>query len=213
MKEKSTNSRWTKYYEGQGEPAPQEILLTAIAQFGPSRSNQPPRYAIDLGCGKGITTLALLQCGWQVLAIDKEEIAIALLHARIPENHQTHLTTQQSSFETVTLPPNDLINASYSLSFCHPEHFPAFWNQLSQSIRPGGRFVGQLFGERDTWTSNPTMTFFSRTQAERLFTNAFEIESFREEERDGPSVSGPKHWHVFHMVARKRLKAALDNHD
>ena len=51
------------------------------------------------------------------------------------------------------------------------------------------------------------MTAFSRTQAEGLFTNIFEIESFQEEEKDGPSGSGPKHWHVFHITARKRLKA------
>lgn len=206
MTEKATKSRWAKYYEGQGEHPPRKILLEAIAQFSPLPPNSPPRYAIDLGCGKGIETLALLEAGWQVLAIDQEDAAIALLQSRIPTHHQANLTIQQSSFETVTLSPNDLIHASYSLPFCHPEHFSDFWAQLSQSIRPGGRFVGQLFGERDTWAAVPKMTFFSRTQAEALLTDTFEIESFQEEEKDGPSGSGPKHWHVFHIVARKLPK-------
>ena len=139
MTEKSTNSRWTKYYEGQGESAPQASLLAAIAQFAPSPPDSPPLYAIDLGCGKGIETLALLKAGWQVLAIDKEEAAIALLQSRIPENYQTHLTTKQSRFETVTLPPNDLIHASYSLPFCIQNTSQPFGtSSVNRFVRVGG---------------------------------------------------------------------------
>ena len=34
----------------------------------------------------------------------------------------------------------------------------------------------------------------------------FEVEMLRIEERDDPpEVRAPKHWHLFHVVARKRL--------
>lgn len=32
----------------------------------------------------------------------------------------------------------------------------------------------------------------------------FEIEGLREQDEDGEAVSGPKHWHVLHIIARKR---------
>ena len=34
--------------------------------------NLPPKQAIDLGCGAGRDTIALLKNNWEVLAIDKE---------------------------------------------------------------------------------------------------------------------------------------------
>jgi hypothetical protein len=45
------------------------------------------------------------------------------------------------------------------------------------------------------------MTSFSRAEAEKLF-EGWTIERFEEEENEGEACSGPKHWHVFHVVAR-----------
>jgi hypothetical protein len=33
--------------------------------------------------------------------------------------------------------------------------------------------------------------------------DGFEIERFEEEEKDGEACSGPKHWHLFHVLARR----------
>jgi hypothetical protein len=37
----------------------------------------------------------------------------------------------------------------------------------------------------------------------RAVFDGWELERFDEEENDGEACSGPKHWHVFHAVARK----------
>ena len=34
--------------------------------------------------------------------------------------------------------------------------------------------------------------------------HAFEVRLLQEKDEDGPAVSGPKHWHVFHVIASKR---------
>ena len=71
------------------------------------------------------------------------------------------------------------------------------------SLRPGGRFAGQLFGERDSWAVRAGMTFHSREQAEARLAG-FEVELFDEEEDDSTTVRGEaKHWHIFHVVVRK----------
>jgi hypothetical protein len=47
------------------------------------------------------------------------------------------------------------------------------------------------------------MTHLTRQEAEPLLTG-LEVEMFREEEEDAVTPRGsPKHWHVFHIVARK----------
>lgn len=46
------------------------------------------------------------------------------------------------------------------------------------------------------------MTFRDARAAKELF-DGLEVESFEEEEEDGEAFDGPKHWHVFHVIARE----------
>ncbi len=72
------------------------------------------------------------------------------------------------------------------------------------AIRAGGRSSGQLFGNRDEWSGEGDMSFHERSKAEALF-RGFELERFDEVEEDSTTAIGePKHWHVYHVVARRR---------
>jgi hypothetical protein len=46
------------------------------------------------------------------------------------------------------------------------------------------------------------MTFQTREQVDALFAE-FDVHVLREQDEDGSAVSGPKHWHVFHVIAAK----------
>ena len=47
------------------------------------------------------------------------------------------------------------------------------------------------------------MTFLERTEAEAML-DGLDVEMFEEEEADGFTPRGnAKHWHIFHVVARK----------
>ena len=192
---------WTTYYNARSGRPPRPLLLNALGRFHDDPSG-PPRQAIDLGCGEGSDSLALLQRGWHVLAIDREPEAIARLRANVPEALQPQLQTTIAAFEEVALPTADLIYASYSLPFCEPAHFTSLWHKIETAVCKGGRFVGQLFGDRDTWTTNGQMTFLTERETHALFTN-FTLEFIQEIDEDGQAVSGPKHWHYFDIIARK----------
>ena len=74
---------------------------------------------------------------------------------------------------------------------------------MRATLRPGGRFCGQLFGPRDEWAPAADMTFLTREQVEQLL-DGWEIERLDELEQDGHTAVGkPKHWHLFHVVARR----------
>jgi tellurite methyltransferase len=197
---------WTTFYEATQERKPYQALVKAITLFADKKGEAAASFAIDLGCGAGSDTLALLDYGWHVLAIDKQPEAISRLLARATSNQQVRLQTQVISFEEVVLPPADLVNASFSLPFCPPHHFDQFWAKIVCSLRPGGCFVGQFFGEHDDWARNPAMTFHTAAQIEQLLAG-FEVEFFKEVDEDGQTAVGhAKHWHVFSIVARR-----LDN--
>lgn len=194
-------TRWKAYYEKRKDSPPRPLLLDAMARFDNS-AHQGERLAIDLGCGVGTDTLALLQQGWHVLAIDREAEAITRLQAKVPAVYQLQLQTAVVAFEGLTLPTADLVYAGYSIPFCQPTHFDSLWQQIDEAVRPGGRFVGQLFGDRDDWASRLEMTFFSEREALSLLAE-FELELFHEVDEDGKAVSGPKHWHYFDIIARR----------
>jgi len=188
---------WTEYYDENEDRAPREILLDVLDAFG-SEEHQ----AVDLGCGSGIDTLAMLERGWSVFAIDAEEEAIRRVRKRVASSLTPRLRTLVSRMEEVELPPTDLVWAGFSLFFCHPDRFGEVWQRVRRAIRPAGRFAGELLGDRDTWAPEGDTSAFTIDEARALF-EGFELERFEEEEEDGEACSGPKHWHVFHAVARR----------
>ena len=187
---------WDEYYQKIQGRKPRQLLLDALEKF------QAPLHAIDLGCGDGTESAVLLEHGWHVLAIDGEPAAIKRLVGKVSEENRAHLQTQIAKFKDVVLSPAELIHASLSIPFCEPEYFDELWNKIVAAIKPGGRFAGQFFGIRDSWAVNKDMTFHTEEQV-RARCAPFEIESFHEMDEDGNATSGPKHWHMFTVIARK----------
>jgi SAM-dependent methyltransferase len=177
--------------------------MKVLSLFDLEASNVGQRFAVDLGCGAGRDTFELLRRGWQVLAVDNHVSALAFVRSNVPLKHRTRLKTRLSSFETVRLPTCDLINGSYSLPFCRPECFDAFWRRVLASLRSGGRLAGHLFGIHDEWASSTDMTFHTALQV-KILLSEMETEFLEEKEWKGTTASGKrKHWHVFSIVARK----------
>lgn len=195
------NSGWENYYQKMQGRAPRQVLLDVLDKFEKETSINS-RNAIDLGCGAGNETVVLLEHGWNVLAIDGDPGGIKRLMENVSKVDRSRLQTQVAKFEQVSLRATDLIHASLSLPFCHPDHFPVLWSKIVNAIQPGGRFAGHFFGVRDSWANEPDMTFHTEDQVRALFED-FEFESFQEIDEDGTATSGPKHWHLFTVIARK----------
>jgi tellurite methyltransferase len=169
-------------------------LLEALARFPQAGS------AVDLGCGDGRDAIELLRRGWSVLAIDAEPSAVERLRAR---GDFPGLTTLCRRFEDAEWAAVDLVNASFALPLCPADRFPALWQRIVASLNPGGRFAGQLYGPRDEWADRAGMTHLDRAAVERLL-DGLAVELFEEEESDAVTPRGkPKHWHIFHIIARR----------
>lgn len=193
---------WSDYYKAKSLAGkPRDTLIGTVELF--RKESKTPAMAVDLGCGSGNDTAFLVENGWKVIALDAEQTAKTYLFDKVPENKHDQVTYVVSKFEDFLFPHNvDLINASYSLPFCSPDKIDDVMQRITSAISSGGRFCGQFFGLKDSWTKDSTMVFHSRERVENYFKD-FVIESIQEEEKDGPSGSGPKHWHLYHIIAKK----------
>jgi tellurite methyltransferase len=196
-------SPWLEHYKATAGHSPSDTLTKALALFEGETQSKKLRFAIDLGCGGGKDTFELLRRGWRVLAVDSEPEIIQWINSTVSPKYRARLRTRVAFFEQLRLPKCDLINASYGLPFCPPNQFDSLWRKIVASIPTGGRFAGHLFGIRDEWSKDADKTFHTIQQIDNLLCE-FEIEHFREKEREGTTASGRgKHWHVFSIVARK----------
>ena len=199
------DSGWVKYYSATEGRPPRPTLLAALDRFAGEGVRGT---AADLGCGDGRDTIEMLRRGWRVIAIDSEPVALERLRARPDLPAAAQLDLRGETFEAAEWGKVDLVNASFALPFCPPPAFAALWRKIDASIVAGGRFAGQLCGPRDSWAErgldDRPVTFHDEAAARALFAK-YAIELFEIEETDSVTPRGEaKHWHLFHVVAKKR---------
>ncbi|BCJ44176.1 methyltransferase [Actinoplanes ianthinogenes] len=184
---------WARYNAGQGDREPRETLRRALDLAG----RETGRTAVDLGCGAGRETRALLDGGWRVHAYDSEPTMLSATDRTHPA-----LTAHLLGFEQITeLPPADLVYAGYALPYQSRASFDRLWTLIRAALRPGGLVAVDLFGVHDAWAGTPGMTFLTAAEATALATG-LTVEHWHEEDEVGPAFGGPKHWHVFELIAR-----------
>ncbi len=195
--------QWMQYHQAGGERPPRPTLMRALDYYAQDPHPLPP-FAVDVGCGDGRDTAELLRQGWRVVAIAGEPEVIARLRQH-PDLDRTYLETRVQRLEDLTLPPDvTLVNASFCLPFCPPEHFPDLWEEIIAALSVGGRFCGQLLGEQDSWAVYTDINNHNRDEVDQLLI-PFDIEWLDEENQLGQTALGEdKHWHIFNIVARKR---------
>ncbi|MHA7222896.1 class I SAM-dependent methyltransferase [Arthrobacter sp. RHLT1-20] len=199
MESLAGNKVWADYNAAQATRPVRSLCLDAMALAGPGTG----RLAIDLGCGAGKETLALLENGWRVYAVDSLPDTRERLLRIAPADTDGRLSIEVRAFQDLrALPPADLIFAGYSLPFIRPEHFEGFWRMLLTSLLPAGIIAVNLFGDRDSWADITEWNFHTDVEARQLF-DGLEILKFEVCDDDGQSFRGPKHWHIFDVIARR----------
>jgi SAM-dependent methyltransferase len=190
---------WANYAEGTAGREPMEFLGRALEVT--DGNTGAGRVAVDLGCGAGNETMALLERGWLVHAVDAEPRAIEILRSRVPANLLDRLSTEVNLFHEAELPRSDLVFASLSLPFAARDLERSIEVAIG-ALKPEGWFVGVFFGHNDTWAGEDDVATVDVADIETMFMD-FEDLDIDSREFDGPSGAGPKHWH-WHLVSARQ---------
>ena len=181
---------WPGYFQSVLGKGARETLVAALDAFGTEGFNAG--FGVDIAAGEGRDTLEMLRRGWKVVATDGHPEAFPLLWSRVPPEWKPRLTAHEVDFAEMAVPECDLVNASFALPFCKREHLTGLWERIVAAIRPGGRFAGQFFGDRDSWASIPGRTHHSREEVEELLKDFDWVDwrSFRRPVRTTAAASG-----------------------
>jgi len=196
---------WAAYYQATTGREPRPLFergMDAVRAAGVS-----PGRAVELGFGDGTEALTLLDDGWAVLAVDPSPAAAEMLLAAVPAGQADRLQIWTKRAQDVTLPHFDLLYAGYALPFMPPDDFERCWAGIRAALAPGGFLVVNVFGPRDTWAGEPGMSFLGRDAVGGLLAG-LESLVLEENEADGASFRGPKHWDVIDVVARRPVDDA-----
>lgn len=189
--------RFAAYIEARRFDPPRALLTRAAGLA------VPKDHALDAGAGALNATKYLLSAGFaRVTAFDSSP-ASHKLAAELPPDRVTFVPAR---FEDFAYPDRafDLVNAEFSLPFVSRDRIAQVFAGLLGAVRPGGIFTGQLFGPSDSWNvPDSGMNFHTRADVERLL-RGWTIVELEEEDHPGTTKLGePKHWHIFHILARR----------
>ena len=139
---KKTNKNIEKYYDNTENEMPNYTVKKFI------ELNVEPGNAVELGCGAGRDTVYLIRNGWNVLAIDREDVETRIVSKLLVEELEQFEFFKQR-FEDIELENSNLVVANFSLPFCNKNDFKKLWAKINHSILKDGYFVGNFLGDKD----------------------------------------------------------------
>lgn len=190
-------SDWKEYITKTKTQPPAELLKKAIEEC------ENKDLALDLGPGAFNDTKFLLKSGFKkIIAVDIANEGLEFVKTLKSEKFEfVNSTFDKFSFENYKF---DLINAQFSLPFNPPDTFSKMFEKLKSSLNTDGIFCGQFFGKRDKWNNGKNaLTFHTLTDILVLLTGMEIIELEEDEEDRAPVIGDVKHWHIYHIIARK----------
>jgi SAM-dependent methyltransferase len=196
---KDKQHSWDDYYKQTGKNPPSKLVVRAM-DFVERKG-----VALELGAGTTKDAEFLLGQGFEVLAVDCTEASQEIFAQLVSKN--AHCNFQLARFEDFNFEREtyDLISAQRALPFIeHKEILIDVFSRIVTSLKPGGVFVGNFFGPRDTWClEGKKMSFVSELEIREMLAG-LDIKVFSERENDEPTAAGtPHHWHIFNVIAVK----------
>ena len=128
-----------KYYNNTESDIPRKNIKYFIDVI-----KSKPENAIELGCGAGNDAVYLIKNGWNVLAIDREDVK-ERISKRLSQEELKRFRFSKQEFEKVELEKNNLLVANFSLPFCNRNKFYELWDKINKSILPNRIFYRKLF--------------------------------------------------------------------
>lgn len=193
--ENKTSPEWNRYFNKNKNRDVRPLFSTSL-QFVERKMNQ--RTALDLGCGIGIETTALLENNFSVDAVDNQPESKRHVESIIKEDFKSKLSFYLSDFSDFNFNKKyDFVYAYHSLPFSKNEDFLRVTYDAIDSVKPNGIFSGSFFGDRDEWSLTTKVNGISKDYLQKAF-SSFQVLYFNE-------IFEAEQIHTFDVIARKQI--------
>lgn len=137
-------------------------------------SSIPVRRVYDVGCGAGVTTRALVEAGFETIAVEPSPHLLAIARAAAPGATFLH-----ASAYDLELRPCEAVLAIGEVLTYHPPEVDAdarvktFFRDVARALAPGGRLVFDLIDtdglplDAKSWRSDDAWTLLWETREDR----------------------------------------------
>ncbi len=193
-----------------------ELAAAAIAAVIPKLKTRGARRVVDVGCGAGVSTKALVDSGFDTLAIEPSAALLALAREAAPSAQ-----FRRASAYDVTLDGCDAILAiGEALTYHAPSEdgearLRSFFGNASRAMRKGGLMVFDLIETGDeslnarAWKAGPDWAVLSATEENaELMQLTRNIETFRDV--GGGSYRRGSEVHHVRMFDRRAVTSWLE---
>lgn len=206
--DRQSGADWAAYYaRNAGRPLHPDFLRAVEIAFSPelveSTGSVGDLVAVDLGAGDGTESAFLLVRGVRVHAYDLTPGLTERIVEKVGRDSHDRLVAADSSFgEIQELPQADFIYAGLSLPFATPDELTHILGLVHGSLKPTGLFAAHFFGENDSWAAHSDVQTHTHDELSDLLAD-FSNVSVEDREYDAGSGTGPKHWHIRWVTARR----------
>lgn len=188
---------WNDFFEEKRNAPPREYLVDAM-QFVVNKG-----VALDIGAGTLRDSKFLTEQEFEkVVAFDPSMRMFEFFE----DIAQEKLELQVSSFEIFDFKKDtyDLINAQYVFPYVSSYGFEIRFQLMLDSLKEDGLLVATFFGDRDSWhVSGEQANIFQTKEEIQVLLKDLKILQDIEIEKDDTVNGKEKHWHRFHITARK----------
>lgn len=185
---------------------PPNLLLQKILPSLP-----PASHCLDLGCGRGRDTLALLQNGHHVTGVDRSAKSLFVIKEQAQQSKKhlkRRLKLVQKSIETFEIPAKkyNCIIAFNSLSFLSRTDGIHVIESMKQGLSAGGYLIISAFTQTDPfYQERPDGFFLHKNELRNIFSD-FKIHFYQERaflDPGHPGTPDPHEHSTVEMIAQR----------
>lgn len=199
---KELSSDWERYFQKNKDRDVRPLFLESLKYLNDSLN---AKKELDLGCGVGVETFALLKNNFLVDSVDHQLEAKKYIESNLDPIYQSKFSFYLSDFSDFKYTKQyDFVYAYHSLSFCKSEDFLKLTNDAVHCLKMNGVFAGSFFGEQDEWSLNGKVNGITKNDLLKIL-NSFEILSFKETlQNNAASTNECQKFHVFDVIAQRK---------